>query len=282
MTKEKKKRVKCKTHLIGLSCFVLLILKQTLMQLLVQNHDYTPTFKCNQLGASIYNYNLQFAWSLCRSCFGLKPPRLRSCLGLLTTSLTWLSQCPPFRSWTDIYNRCKMKPSHSPGDLCPNWIKEYISLKRTKESLSIIAANSSECPALRRLHAEWFPRGCIPDVMRKKHWGKQIDFFFFFSFSEAALNYRAGINNSWRGGRHTSVMHCNPLPGINASCLCLFVFARCCHVWGSRWGSLYVQIWSCPAALLWCRGIASAVTNTIMWICHINERLFRYANRQGG
>lgn len=85
---DQKKRLKCETHLICLSCFVLLILKQTIMQLLVQNHNDAPTFKCNKLGASIYNYNLQFAWSLCRSCFAPKPPRLCSCLGLLTTSLT--------------------------------------------------------------------------------------------------------------------------------------------------------------------------------------------------
>lgn len=165
-----------------------------------------------------------------------------------------------------------MKSSYNPGDLCPNWIKQYISLKRTKESPSIIAANSSECSALCRLHAEWVPRECIRDVMRKKHRGKQIDFFFF---SKAAPNYTAGINNSWKGGRHTSVMLCNPSLGMNASCFCLFV---CFFLLVSCVGFTLRLPINTDYKLL----AVFALIKMIMWMCHINAGSFYWTNRRGG
>lgn len=69
--------------------------------------------------------------------------------------------------------------------------------------------------------------------MRKKHRGKQIDFFFLFP---GRPNYRAGINKYCRGDRHASVMHCNGPRGINVSFFCL---TCCCGMLSSQWGCGY-------------------------------------------
>ena len=101
-------------------------------------------------------------------------------------------------------------------------------------------------PALRGLHAESLSGGCVPDVMRKKHRGKQIDFFFFSFFFAGRPNYRAGINNYWRRDKHATVMHCNWPREVYASFFCL----TCSRgELGSRRGSLVTHM--CGCVLLW-------------------------------
>lgn len=79
--------------------------------------------------------------------------------------------------------------------------------------------------------------------MRKKHRGKQIDFFF-----AGRPNYRAGINNYWSTDRHASVMHCNGPWGVNASFFCL---TCCCGTFTAQWASLIIQMFSCSGMLMW-------------------------------